>query len=250
VRVHVTGAGGFLGRELAALAPGSSTARVEVRDADAVQALLEAVRPQAVIHAAYRQDGEDAHEVNATGSENVARACARLGARLVHVSTDVVFDGRKGSPYTEDDEPCPCTAYGRSKAEAEARVRLACPEALIVRTSLIVGGPGHQPSKHELAARDASAVFYEDELRSPVQVTDLAEALLELAAGTATGVLHVAGADGLSRADLAELVAGQPVQRAPAPPGRPLDCRLDSSRARGVLHAELRGARAVFARRP
>jgi dTDP-4-dehydrorhamnose reductase len=117
-----------------------------------------------------------------------------------------------------------------------------------VRTSLIIGGPGHEPSKHELAALDASATFYEDELRSPVQVGDLAAALLELAAGGAAGVLHVAGGDGLSRAELAELVAGRPVRRALAPPGRPLDCRLDSSRARTLLRTPLRGVRSVLAR--
>jgi dTDP-4-dehydrorhamnose reductase len=80
-----------------------------------------------------------------------------------------------------------------------------------------------------------------------VQVTDLASALLELAAARVTGVLHAAGADDLSRADLAELVARRPVRRGPAPPGRPLDCRLDSRRARALLATELRGARAVLA---
>ena len=115
-----------------------------------------------------------------------------------------------------------------------------------MRTSLIVGGPGHEPSKHELAAREPAATFYEDELRSPVQVTDLARALLELATLDVTGPLHVAGPDDVSRAELAELVTGRPVRRAPAPPGRPLDCRLDSSRARSLLHTELRGIRIVL----
>jgi dTDP-4-dehydrorhamnose reductase len=248
VRVHVTGAGGFLGRELQRLVPEASTERVDVRDAGAVAALLERLTPDVVLHTAYRQDGPEAWQVNAIGSENVARAAAATRARLVHVSTDVVFDGRKGAPYVEEDEPCPCAGYGRSKAEAERRVAAACPGALIVRTSLIIGGPGHEPSKHELAALDASATFYEDELRSPVQVGDLAAALLELAAGGAAGVLHVAGGDGLSRAELAELVAGRPVRRALAPPGRPLDCRLDSSRARTLLRTPLRGVRSVLAR--
>ena len=120
------------------------------------------------------------------------------------------------------------------------------PAPLLVRTSLIVGGPGHEPSKHELAAHDPAATFYDDEIRSPVQVGDLAAALLELAALDVSGPLHVAGADDVSRAELAELVAGHPVRRAPAPAGRPLDCSLDSSRARSLLRTELRGVRTVF----
>ena len=122
------------------------------------------------------------------------RPCScSVGARLVHLSTDVVFDGCKGAPYTEIDQPSPWTDYGRSKAEAERRVAAVHPRAVIVRTSLLLGGPGHEPSKHELAAHDPDATFFEDELRSPAQVTDLARALLELATLDVTGPLHVGG---------------------------------------------------------
>ena len=247
MRVHVTGGTGFLGRELLSLAPASSSERVEIRDTAAVMDLLARVRPEVVIHTAYRQAGPGARAIVVDGAENVARAAAAVGARLVHLSTDVVFDGRASRPYREEDTPSPCSEYGAAKAEAEERVAAAHPDALIVRTSLIVGGPGHAPSKHELAALDPDATFYEDELRSPVLVADLASALLELATLDVGGPLHVAGADDLSRADLAELVRGGPVRRALAPPGRPLDCRLDSSRARALLRTELRGARTVLA---
>ena len=83
--------------------------------------------PEVVIHTAYRQDGDGAREIVVDGSENVARAATAVGARLVHLSTDVIFDGRKGAPYVEADAPSPCTEYGRAKAEAEERVLGAAP---------------------------------------------------------------------------------------------------------------------------
>ena len=207
-----------------------------------MRALFERLRPDVVIHTAYRQEADD---VNTVGSENVAAAAAAAGARLVHLSTDVVFDGRKGAPYVETDPPCPVTAYGRAKAEAERRVTAAHPGALLVRTSLLYGGA--EPSKHELAARDPELTFFTNEVRSPVQVTDLARALLELAELDAAGPLHVAGADALSRAEFAELLSGAAVRAAPAPDTRPLDCSLDSSRAQALLRTRLRGAREVLA---
>lgn len=241
MRLHVTGATGYLGSELVRLRPDASTKRIEIRDGAAVLEHLERLRPDVVIHTAYRQEEDD---VNVVGSANVAAAAAAVGARLVHLSTDVVFDGRKGSPYVEADPLSPVTAYGRAKAEAERRVTAAHAGALLVRTSLLYGGP--EPSKHELAARDPDLVFYEDEIRSPVQVADLAHALLELAELDVAGPLHVAGADGVSRAQFAELVRGAPVRSAPAPLDRPLDCRLDSSRAQRMIGTRLRGVREVL----
>ncbi len=242
MNVHITGATGYLGSELVRLRPEASTERVEVRDAAAVRKLLERVRPDVVIHTAYRQDEAD---VNTEGSANVARAAAAIGARLVHLSTDVVFDGRKGSPYVEEDSLTPVTEYGRAKAEAEVLVALAHPEAVLVRTSLLYGG--REPSKHELAARDPAISFFTNEIRNPIQVGDLASALLELAELDLSGPLHVAGADAVSRSEFAELLLGSPVRSAPAPDTRPLDCSLDSSRAQALLRTRLRGVREVLA---
>jgi dTDP-4-dehydrorhamnose reductase len=230
------------------------------RGGDVARALAE-IGPAAVIHTAYRQRGPGSREVNVDGSRAVAAAAARVGARLVHVSTDLVFDGAGRRPYTEDDEPAPVMEYGREKLAAEDAVRAELPEALIVRTSLIYGGAGHEPSPHEelalaAAARERDAAFFTDELRSPIQVGDLAGALLELAAGEVSGVLNVAGEDGVDRHEFARLAVAargadpallRPGLAADHPDPRPLDCRLDCSRARSILGVRLRGAREVLA---
>ena len=240
----VTGATGYLGSELLRRtdAVGVSSADVDIRDAVAVGALFERLRPQAVIHTAYRRDDR---ATTLGGAVNVAAAAA--GARLVHLSTDVVFDGEKGAPYVEEDEPTPLTEYGRAKADAERAVLAEHPGALVVRTSLIYGEA--RPGPQELLAADPDATFFTDEVRCPIQVGDLADALIELAATDLSGVLHVAGADRLSRHEFAELLVGRAVgaaSTADAGVVRPRDCSLAIDRARGVLRTRLRGAREVL----
>jgi dTDP-4-dehydrorhamnose reductase len=254
----VTGGSGYLGRVVAARAGAAGwrvtaaghtrggPTRMDVRDADQVRAVVRAVRPDAVVHTAYVQRGPEAWDVIVGGSASVAAASAAAGARLVHLSTDVVFAGDAGRPYRESDAPSPVSDYGRAKAEAERRVAAADPGAAIVRTSLIYGGPGRAPGPHERAATEPGAVFYVDELRCPVQVDDLAAALVELCRREAAGPLHLVGPDAVSRWEFAGLVAGRPVAGARAPAGRPLDCRLDSGRARALLASRLRGVRAVY----
>lgn len=245
MRLHVTGATGYLGSELVRLRPDASTDRVEVRDSDAVRELFARVRPDVVVHTAYRQEGPDAYAINVEGSRNVAEAAAAVGARMIHLSTDVVFCGRCWkSGYVERLRPCPITAYGAAKADAEFAVSQAHPGALIVRTSLLYRGP--TPSKHELAALTPGKTFYTDEIRNPIAVRDLSRALLELAELDVSGPLHVAGADAVSRHEFAELIARRSLPSATAPDNRPLNCSLNSSRAQAMIRTRLRGVREVL----
>ena len=252
-RLLVTGGTGYLGRAVAdrAAAAGWDVVAVGSGDADirhrhAIVDLFREAAPSAVVHTAYRRDGPAAREVIVHGTANVAEAAHAAGARLVHVSTDVVFDGRAGRPYRETDPPTPITDYGRAKATSEHLARTLAPSSLVVRTSLLYGGPGRLPSTHEQAAHDPAATFYVDEVRCPIQVDDLAAALVELAQSDVTGTLHVAGPEALTRQQFAELITGRAVRGGPAPAGRPLDCRLDSSRATGLLATVLRGVSDVY----
>lgn len=252
-RIYVTGLAGYLGAAVADVAraaghevagttfhrPAAGGTRVDVRDAAAVQAAVRAAAPDLVVHTAYRQD--DA-ETCADGAAHVAAAARATGARLVHLSTDLVFSGTLGRPLHEGDAIDPITPYGVAKAEAEERVLALDPHALVVRTSLLYGGPA-RPGPQERLALDPDASFFTDEVRSPVPAERLAHDLLALAATPARGVLHVGGPDDLDRLAfarrLAALMGRDPdeLRGAPGPPGRPKQCALNSSAARRLLRS-------------
>ena len=254
-RLLVTGATGYLGRAVVTAATtagwdviGVASADADLRQRSAVDHLVRDIAPDVIVHTAYVRDGDAARSVIVDGSAHLANAAIVTGARLLHISTDVVFDGRAGRPYREQDVPTPITEYGRAKAAAEHLVRTIAPHALVVRTSLLYGGPGGPTSPHEEAAHDPDLTFYADEVRCPIQVEDLAAALVELSSSEHTDVLHVAGPEAVSRRQFAERITGRDVRAGPAPPDRPLDCRLDTTLATTTLATVLRGVSEVYAR--
>ena len=259
MRLLVTGGRtGYLGRHVVAAARDHDVVAVgsadcDIRDRAAVDALLEAHRPDAVVHTAYVQSDRT---VTATGAAHVARAAVRVGARLVLVSSDVVFGGRP-VPYDESVQPDPVSAYGGAKVEAETAALASGPDVVVARTSLILGDG---ESKHEqlfrTLAHGADGALFEDERRCPVHVADLAAALVELAGNDVRGLLHLGGADATTRLELGRLVARRdgldpdalrPGRRADLPDPGPVDVRLDSTLASTVLTARLRGAHEFLA---
>ena len=275
-RVLITGGTGYLGTELIQRAraggwdvgatsfsslpddEGIVWQRLDIRDEPAVARAFDAWRPDVVIHTAYRLRGPDLWSTSAEGAGVIARVARAAGARLIHMSSDALFDGECTGRYSETDDPSPITLYGEAKAAAERLVADAHPAALIVRTSLIYGGA--QPGPHEQLTLDAlygqaDVAFFTDELRCPIAVGDLAAALLEVAPTDRSGRLHIAGADVVSRYEFAQLVAAAHGQdpallRAAASATsdlrRPRNCALDSSLAQQLLRTRLRGVREVL----
>ncbi|VDM87622.1 dTDP-4-dehydrorhamnose reductase [Mycobacterium basiliense] len=155
-----------------------------------------------------------AYAVNATGPEILARACARVGARLIHVSTDYVFDGvfdgTEPRPYEPSDHTAPQGVYARSKLAGERAVLAAHSEAVVVRTAWVyTGGAGKDfvAVMQRLAGGDGPIDVVDDQIGSPTYVADLAAALLEVAdTGLRGCVLHAANSGAVSRFEQARAV--------------------------------------------
>jgi dTDP-4-dehydrorhamnose reductase len=235
---------------------------LDLRDPAAVDACLDAVRPALVIHAAYDKAAPEA--VIAGGTTHFLAAATRVGARVLFISTDLVFDGRQGH-YREEDPPAPLGAYGAAKVVAEQAVLAA--GGLVVRTSLVYRLRPPDPANQALLigplARGETPCLFTDEYRTPIHVDDLADALLEIAAWPpaawaalpAGGILHVGGPERLDRYTFARRLAphlGVDLERlragtlAASGLVRAADTSLDTSRACARLRTPLRPLDAVL----
>jgi dTDP-4-dehydrorhamnose reductase len=287
LRVLVTGGNGQLGRDLQAVLAGSvpdggsprddtgdlpilatpakdtfavlstDIDTLDVVDRTAVREAVDVFRPDIVLHGgaytavdACESDPDTAFAVNALGTRNIAEAAAAVGAHLVYISTDYVFDGSSARPYVEWDPPNPSSVYGRSKLGGEIEVHaVAGPSATVVRTAWVSGAHGANMVKTVLrlaaAEPDGPLRFVDDQHGSPTFTADLARAVVRLALDRRPGTFHVTNQGettwfGFARATLA--AAGldpgrvQPIAtadltpRRPAP--RPANSRLDNAALR------------------
>ncbi|MEO6794920.1 MAG: dTDP-4-dehydrorhamnose reductase [Mycobacterium sp.] len=227
-RIVITGAGGQVGSFLAARAADQgrdvlalTSERCDITDADAVDTLE--LRPGDVLVncAAYTKvdaaetDRDRAFAVNAAGPGRLAAACARASARLIHISTDYVFDGEFGGapprPYEPGDPTRPLSVYGSTKLAGENAVLAASTDAVVARTAWVytgaVGGSDFVAVMRDRAAGDATLDMVADQTGSPTYVGDLADALLALADAPSTArVLHAANAGAVSRYEQARAV--------------------------------------------
>jgi dTDP-4-dehydrorhamnose reductase len=214
MRLLVTGAAGMLGHEVVAAAEklGHEVAAWDLPECDLTDeaqtiGAIRRLEPRAVINcAAYTNvDGAEADEptaerVNAGAAGNVARACAATSARLVHVSTDYVFDGSKREPWVESDAVNPLGAYGRTKLHGEQRIADEHADHAIVRTAWLFGphGPNFVSTMLRLAAERDEVSVVTDQVGSPTFAGHLAPALVDMAERSDTGLFHGAGAGSCS----------------------------------------------------
>lgn len=192
-KVLITGAGGQVGQELQATAPprwkvvACGAEELDVTQADAVRELLERERPAAIIQAAAYTDVdtaerevERAEAVNTSGASHVAAEAARIGARMIYLSTDFIFDGKQGHPYAPDDPATPLGVYGRTKLAGEREVtRLTRGTGLIVRTAWVysVHGRNFVRTMLRLMGEQDSVNVVCDQVGTPTWGRTLAEAL-------------------------------------------------------------------------
>lgn len=216
-RLVLTGAGGQVGRELLRLAPtvrAYTRSRLDITDAAAVESVLrpgDIVVNCAAFTAVDRAESETeaAYAANATGPAVLAAACTRVGARLIHLSTDYVFPGTATTPYEPGDPTGPGTVYGRSKLAGELAVRENCPEAQIVRTAWVYTGSGADfvATMRRLERERDTVTVVTDQVGSPTYAADLAAGLLELAGHPgAPRVLHATNAGRASWFEVARAV--------------------------------------------
>ena len=270
-RLLITGGGSYLGRHLVPLAAQSHQVcytffqndplglalgeQLDVRKATAVTQLIKQFQPQAIIHTVGSNRGSDMGNVIRQGTQNVVEAAAEVGARLIHLSTDSIFDGLN-PPYDETAVPSPVNEYGRAKADAETIVA-AHPNSVIIRTSLIYGlqemdhGTGWMA--RALTAGEPVQLF-DNQIRNPIWVETLSRACLELIDHTFIGILNVAGRQIMSRAEFSlklldywQVDSRDTLSIGPSASGRwPLDCQLDLRRGTAVLTTTLLGVDEVL----
>jgi dTDP-4-dehydrorhamnose reductase len=224
---------------------------VDLADRAAVTTAFRDAKPHAVLHAAAlssvaacQGDPERAVQVNVAGTRHLVELATVNQARLLFVSTDLVFNGEKGN-YTETDAPAPLSIYGKTKRAAEEAV-LAVAGHLVVRVSLLFGpsliGKDSYFDQQVRALRTGQPInLFEDEWRTPLAYPTAAQALRQLVASSVSGLLHVGGGERLSRLEMGHrlarvlqvdpsvIVAGSRLAASAAEP-RPADTSLDSTR--------------------
>ncbi|NGZ76053.1 dTDP-4-dehydrorhamnose reductase [Saccharibacillus alkalitolerans] len=222
MKVLVTGAKGQLGQDVVRLlgeagheVKGCDRADMDITDQQQCEEVIGGYRPEAVIHcAAYtavdaaEEDADGAYRINAAGTRNIAAAAEKVGARLVYISTDYVFDGQAERPYREYDNTAPQTVYGESKRAGEVLAQSLNSKTFIVRTSWVYGQHGGNFVKTmlKLGAEKESLSVVHDQIGSPTYTVDLARFLLQLIQTEKYGVYHASNSGQCSWHEFAQAI--------------------------------------------
>jgi dTDP-4-dehydrorhamnose reductase len=223
MRVTIFGASGLLGKTLLRewsgdVVTGLTSHAADIRDGRRVQEVVQETRPEWVVLAAAYTDVDGcegnpdlAFAVNRDGAVNVAVAAKSVGARLVFLSSDYVFDGKKTTPYEVEDARNPQSVYGRTKAEAEIKLQELMPDCCIARTSWLfgIGGKCFPDTILKLAASRPALDVVNDQRGCPTYSVDLARAIIQLCRKDASGIVHVTNTDDCTWFEFArEIVSG------------------------------------------
>jgi dTDP-4-dehydrorhamnose reductase len=225
MKVLVTGAGGMLGRDVVLAAGnaghdvvGFGHTELDVTDAVTLSAKFELERPDVVINCAAWTDVDGAEEaeeeataVNGVAAGHVAAAAAAVGAGVVYVSSDYVFDGAKGAPYVETDQTAPLSAYGRSKLAGEEATAAANKRHFVVRSSWLFGiaGSNFVETMLRLASTQNEVLVVRDQIGSPTYTWHLAYGIVRLIEGVEFGIHHMAAGGACSWYDFAREIFDQ-----------------------------------------
>src|ERR1700689_3163314 len=244
MKIAVIGANGQLGSDLVAAFSANGDAvcelthsGIEISDLHSVSQAVEGIRPEVIVNTAAmhhvencEREPEKAFAVNALGPRNLAMVARDLGAALMHVSTDYVFDGSKGSPYIEDDNPLPLSAYGVTKLAGEHFVRATTPRHFVIRTSGLYGkspcrakgGLNFIELMLKLAKERGEVSVVDDEVVTPTSTAELAQQMVQLSHSDCYGLYHATAEGSCSWHEFAReifAITDTPVRLKVAAPG-------------------------------
>jgi dTDP-4-dehydrorhamnose reductase len=227
---------------------------------EAVNGVMRRIQPDVVIHTVgltsvegCEADPGPAHRLNVESAHYVAKVANTLGARLVHISTDHLYDG--ASPWqSEEDTPCPLNTYAKTKLQAEEAVIQACPEAMVLRTNFYGWGTSVRTSFSDWILKSLEQgrelTMFSDVFFTPILINDLAQMILRLVDGDAKGIFNVAGRERLSKYDFAlklaevfnrprDKIRATTVKEFPFKARRPEDMSLSSKKVEDYLGARM-----------
>jgi dTDP-4-dehydrorhamnose reductase len=264
LRIFLTGRTGQVGWELERALPAlgdlvaTERSQLDLTDADAIRRIVREARPEVIVNAGgytavdrAESERELAMAINAAAPGVLAGEARRLGALLVHYSTDYVFDGEKREPYVEDDAPNPLNAYGASKLAGEQAIITSGCRHLILRTSWVYGprGSNFMLTILRVARERTELRVVDDQVGAPTSSLAIARATVQLLRGRGEGLYHVSAQGKTSWCGFARAILGRagittpvvPIRSEdyPSPARRPRNSLLDNARLRGAFHVSL-----------
>jgi dTDP-4-dehydrorhamnose reductase len=220
MRIFITGANGQLAQSILPLLHNdelclATRKQLDITDAEAVEKQISQFKPDIVFHFASMTRGDEcaknpdeAQRINVEGTKNIVKACKKVGAAILFVSTNEVFDGTKTTPYNEDDIPNPITIVGKTKLDAESYIRQHLNKHFIVRTSWLYSSwsANFLHAVIKKAVNDNEIELVEDEVGSPTYSNDLAYAIYQLIQTAKYGTYHISNVGKVSRLKFAKKV--------------------------------------------